>query len=83
MWRYTTSMNPFDISSFLPVHIPSYLVWGLFVFGFLAYGIVTVVMIYHWQRYGRGAGAVALAESVYLIVSVALLIIAISSTALI
>lgn len=44
-----------------------------------AFVVVTVVLLYHWHRYGRKSWAIPTAEVVYLVVGVMLISIAISA----
>ncbi|MCX6702148.1 MAG: hypothetical protein NTX96_03080 [Candidatus Zambryskibacteria bacterium] len=43
----------------------------LFLF-FIIYTIVSIVLLYHWSEYGMRSGAILLAETVFILVSIVL-----------
>jgi len=45
----------------------------IFIVFFVVYAIVSAVLIYHWFEYGMNSVKVALAETVYVVVSLVLL----------
>lgn len=47
--------------------------WIIFALALVVFAVLSVVLIYHWQRYGKGAAFIASFETVYLVVGISLL----------
>ena len=50
------------------------MLWVLFYVVIIFWAIFSVIFIYHWHRYGRQTALIITAETVYFIVSVALIV---------
>jgi lipopolysaccharide export LptBFGC system permease protein LptF len=56
--------------------------WMILLVAFLIFCLISLVLIYHWYRYGRGEKGVLIAGAVYFIGSVFLFLGAVLSIAL-
>ena len=61
-----------DVSSF--INTPTLLI--ILVLFFIAYAIVSGILMYHWSAYGMKSQGVLIAETLFLFVSVILFVIA-------
>lgn len=74
--------SPFADLPTLPVSIGKPIIWVFFALFFIGYAIITGILIYHWRKYGMSNKYIILAESLFLIVSVILLVLAFISLSL-
>ena len=72
-------MNPYSGTGLADVFFQKDLLWGLFGVFFIVFVILSVVLIYHWQRYGMSNKKIILAQSVYLIVSLVFIVVAVTT----
>lgn len=52
------------------------LLLGILAIFFLLYLVISAVLFYHWTAYGMGSHGILVGETLYVVVSVALLIVA-------
>lgn len=55
------------------------MLWGVLAVALVCFSVVTVILVYHWTRYGNKNVHIAIAEAVYLPVSLILIAFAIFS----
>ena len=73
MIDYTPKL-PVDVSSLFgnlsiaSIALPTNIVWGLLLIIAIIVGLVTIVLYYHWIRYGMGDKGVILAQVLYTLV---------------
>jgi hypothetical protein len=76
-------MNLFESSGGLSFNIGKPLLWLVLVIFLSIYAIVSIVLFYHWRKYGMKNKSILLAEGLFVVVSLGLFVIAISSLSLI
>ena len=59
--------------------ILSYLPTLIFLAAFLVFAIVSLILVYHWHRYGRGDAKVMLFETAYFVAGIAIIISAVGA----
>lgn len=74
--------SPFADLPTLPVSIGKPIIWVLFALFIIGYAIITGILIYHWRKYGMSNKNIILAETLFLIVSGILFVLAFISLSL-
>ena len=69
--NFSTTLIPKDISLSKPV------ILGLLILVILAWIVISVILVFHWKRYGMKERLIVVAESVYFLVSGLLIAIAV------
>ncbi len=69
--RYTVGM--FDTQSLSSIVIPPIFLWAIFFIMLVFYLIITIIFLYHWNRYGGKNKVIMLGSTLYLLVSVLLI----------
>lgn len=72
----TSTQQFFDPVRLLSFFSSSQALWYLFGFVLFMYVIVSCVLVYHWRKYGMKSRLIPLAETIYFIVSIGLLVLA-------
>lgn len=78
------SKNPFMLAQTLPdlmpfgisIHITENILTLILIIFFVFYAIVSGVLFYHWSAYGMNSFGIIVSESIYILVSITLFVIA-------
>lgn len=73
------NQNLFSFTESVSFHLSPFVLWGVFGVFLTLYLIVSGVLFYHWRAFGMKTKSIVLAESMYILVSLILITIAIFS----
>jgi hypothetical protein len=75
--------NPLENMSTISLEISKTFLWGFLGVFFAIYALVSIILMYHWRRYGMKNSAIIFAEALFTFVSVGLFAVASISLGLI